>query len=88
MHMDYSPIMVENALIIERRNALGFLLGYSRIVVDTGCERSWNVPMLVECKWFASGLCIVCSMCFVLFCAGQIDDLDTTRCRLLQWKCK
>ena len=37
MHLGDSPFLVERRVIVERHNALGALLGDSRIVDVTGC---------------------------------------------------
>ena len=36
MHLGSSPMLVKRMLTVERRNALGVLLGDSRIVIDEG----------------------------------------------------
>ena len=44
MHLGSSPMLVELRLTVERRNALGVLLGDSRIVEVAGCLNDVKDP--------------------------------------------
>ena len=64
-------MLVERMLTVERRNALGVLLGDSRIVEVASCLDDVKDPGILLCWWNAGALhlgCALCALC-VLFCA-------------------